>query len=126
MYVNLQEVSVTASTSGAATVYTDDPVTGAVYQIRYSTADGALGSTGTVAITGEKSGVAVYSRAIGASFTAMPRCNLVNSTNGTVIYSTANAKDRPAEPFVVANERLKFTCAKMTASATGKFRVWIT
>lgn len=125
MYVNLQEVSVTASTSGAATVYTDDPVTGAVYQIRYSTADGALGSTGTVAITGEKSGVAIYSKAIGASFTALPRQVLVNSTGGTVLYSTANAKDRPVAPAVVAHERLKFVCAAMTASATGKFRVWI-
>lgn len=109
--------SVTASTAGGATAYTDTPVSGHVSSIRYVFSTSTkMASTGTVAFVGAETGTPIFSRVLSTgNWHVHPSIGAVNTTNGTVTNGHY--------PIPIVRERIKLTVATVGASAQGVFDV---
>lgn len=113
-------LDLTVNASGAATVYSTQPVAGRVLQLRYVPhASTPLDTNADVTITGEESGVAIATLAnIGLSaFTVLPRQPTHDVAGVAALYAAAGAP--VLEPPYVAGERIKVVVAQGGVSKIG-------
>lgn len=127
MYVERHVLSVTTDGAGAATVYSDKPVTGCVLQVTY-VPDGTspLDTGADLTITGEASGVAVVTKAnIGtAAFTLAPRQPTHGAADGAAaLYAAGGAAVNDC--VALAAERIKLVIAQGAATKSGVFHVYV-
>lgn len=107
-------ITATTDGSGAATVYSDDKVTGAVVGISYVKTDFSAGVD--FAITGETTGAGLWTQAdVNASATVYP----IVASN---LVSTGVAQTTLVPP-VLFNERVKIAVTSGGATKTGTFYV---
>ncbi len=124
MYCERHDVTVTTTVGGDATGYT--PVlTGTVAQIRYVPAAAPLDVATDCTISGETSGLVLYSTAdLGLSaFTIAPR-QATHTTAGVAAVFIA-AGQAVLAPIAVAGERIKILIANGGATTTGTFSIWV-
>lgn len=125
MHIERHDISITTSAGGAATVYTDNPVTGRVLQVRYRPdATSPLDTGADLTITTDVTGVAIATLTdIGTSaFTRVPRQATHGVTGTALVYA---ATDPVAEPVAVAGERIKVVVAQGGNAKLGTLSFWI-
>lgn len=126
MHVERYEVDVTTGASdGAGTGYTAVPVTGRIVSIQYvkdATVPFADGSTMTV--TGEKTGIAIWSEAaVNASAIRCPRQATHSTAGAASLYAVGGAAVNDC--VFVAAERVKIAVSSAGNSKTGKYYVTV-
>jgi hypothetical protein len=123
MFAERHILTLAVNASGAATVYSAQPVSGRVLQLRYVPDGSAPLDTGAdLTITGEDTGVAIATLTnIGTSaFTKVPRQATHGITGTALVYA---GTDPVAEPVYLAGERIKVVVAQGGVSMTGTLHV---
>ncbi len=115
------DVDFTTTSGGAATVYTDEPVTGNVLEIRYDYGDAATGAT--ITVTGEESGKAILTitNAGTGDLSWRPRQGIhpvANATAGSLL--TYDATRLIYEFIPIAAERIKIVVASGGDTKSGQ------
>jgi hypothetical protein len=126
MFCTRYALTLTVNSSGDATVYTAEPVTGRVLQLRYVPDGTAPLDTGAdVAITGEVTGVAIATLTdIGTSaFTKVPRQATHGVDGSASLYAAAG--EPVEEPVYLAGERVKVIVAQGGNAKTGTLFVTV-
>ena len=125
MFATRYTLALAVDADGDATVYTADPVTGRVLQLRY-VPDGTspLDTGADLTITGDVTGVAIATLTnIGTTaFTKVPRQATHGVTGTALVYA---ATDAVAEPVYLAGERVKCIVAQGGASKLGTLYVTV-
>lgn len=112
MYVKRHSVTILTTTATTGTFYTSQVLNGPVSAVRYRKGTTGISTGATIALTGDRTGIAVLSAAAGsASWTKAPRLTVVNTTNGAITNSYA--------PIPVAQERVKVVVSNSTKSGQG-------
>jgi hypothetical protein len=125
MFIERHSLTLTVNASGAATVYTDTPVSGRVLQLRYVPhASTPLDTGADLTITGEDTGVAIATLSnigtVGVTF--VPRQATHGVTGTALVYA---GTDPVTEPVYLAGERLKVVVAQGGTSKTGTLHICI-
>ncbi len=125
MYIKRHVLDLTVNSSGAATVYTSEAVTGRVLELVYVPhATTPLDTGADLTITGEDTGVAIATLSnIGTSeFTKVPRQATHGVTGTALVYASTDAV---AEPAYVAGERIKVVVAQGGTSKIGTLHILV-
>jgi len=125
MYPIRHVIDLTVNSSGAATVYTAQPVAGRVLQMRYVPhATTPLDTGAGLTVTGEETGLAIATlTSIGTSaFTKVPRQATHGVTGTALVYASTDAV---AEPPYVAGERIKVVVASGGTSKSGTLHILV-
>ena len=115
-----QTVTISGNSSQSCTGYTDAVVNGFLVGLQFTTgastaSTGVLGTTGKIAITGERTGLAYYANTTGGAFPSnvFPVCQL-SSTAGTILGDTTAPL---VSFFPVVEERIKIETSGGTSDA---------
>lgn len=113
MHISRVNVSITGST--ATSVAYSSIVTGRLLSVRYSSG-GTISSTAVLTIANETTDETAFTKAIGsASTTYRPRLPICTSA-GVTIQNTTGTANPVSEPCEFANERIRCSVGKSTAS----------
>lgn len=115
MYVQRYSVAITGSTAAAATAAYSPVLNGRLLSVRYSSG-GTISSTAVLTLTNEGTDEAYYAKAIGSAGASFRPRGAICKTTGTGIYQTTGTANPIVDYLELANERLKCTVSKSTAS----------
>lgn len=122
MYPQRYDLTITTSTaSGSDTNYVQI-ATGRVLSVQYAST--TLETTGSYAVTNERTEEAIFTHAPAASTpTYYPRKAICDSTGGSIMHTTGG--DAVTDYFFLFNDRVKLVATNVGASVTATFRVTI-